>query len=150
MQTNQAASNNEATTLPEISKPRVLNMLNYHPSFNESEKGGGISQTIPEQTLSIRELLQRHQAGIPIDVRTDGMFNEDDDDEIFSNLKTLDLTELRDLRNEMDEAIKKAQKERADYFEQQKLNELEQKFKEKFTKENNTEPVDKTKNPKAE
>lgn len=149
MQTHQAASKNEATT-KDITKPKVLNMLNYHHSFNESEKGGGISQTIPEQTLSIRELLQRHQAGIPIDLRTDGMFNEDEDDEIYSNLKTYDLTELRDLRNEMDEAIKKAQHERAQYYEQQKLNDLEKKFKEKFSKENNTEHIDKTQNPKAE
>jgi hypothetical protein len=60
------------------------------------------SETIPDQTMSIRTILDRYSRGLPIDGQLNGTYQEDDDYNDMPDPRTLDLAE----RQEMAESAK--------------------------------------------
>lgn len=70
----------------------------------QKRKYYGLSMTIPDQTMSIREILKRFTRGLPIN-GTDPNTATYDESEI-PNLKTLDLVELHDLSKGYSEEIR--------------------------------------------
>ncbi|QCS37352.1 hypothetical protein [Tortoise microvirus 90] len=57
------------------------------------EKSGGISQTVPDQSLSLRELVTRQSQGLPIPMKHP-IFS----DQEIPDLKKLDLAEIQELK----------------------------------------------------
>lgn len=85
------------------------------------------SQTVPDQTMSLKELLERYARGLPIDGDNFPVYNGDD--EYLPDLKKMDLSEIADLKEEVQNAIKE---QKADLLEKQheetrKQNEIEQR-----------------------
>jgi hypothetical protein len=57
------------------------------------------SETIPDQTLTMRELLDRHSRGLPINVKTPIWDEESDIDDIMPDPRTLDISERQEFAN---------------------------------------------------
>jgi len=82
------------------------------------------SETVPDQTLSIREILNRYARGIPMDVKTPIWDENADENEYMPDPRTLDLAE----RQEFAESAK------------QELDQVKQKIAEKRQKKAIIEP----------
>lgn len=78
------------------------------------DPSGGVSMTIPDQTMSLREIMRRFNAGLPIEGVKVPLY--DDEDAPLVDIATLDLAEreaaAREAREELDalkDRIKEAQ-----------------------------------------
>lgn len=86
---------------------KIKNLLNA----NEFEKNYKIftqpSLTIPDQTMSIQTILERYARGLPIGGRNDEYYDEDD---TMPDYRTLDLTEIAQLQDEVKQTFEKHRK----------------------------------------
>lgn len=83
----------------------VKNYLNRE-KFPSKEKVFTMpSETIPDQTLSMRELLDRHSRGLPIDVKTPIWEESADIDDIMPDPRTLDLSERQEFAKNAKEEL---------------------------------------------
>lgn len=53
------------------------------------------SETVPDQSLSVNEMLSRYQRGLPITGYTPQYYDEDD----YPNLADMDILEIKELRD---------------------------------------------------
>lgn len=85
------------------------------------------SQTVPDQTLSLKELLDRYARGLPIVGEKFPIYNGDEED--LPDLKKMDLSEIADLKEKLDKQIKEQQGELLiqQHAETKKQNEIEQR-----------------------
>lgn len=88
---------------------------NEVPSRNRGESNYGPSMTIPDQTMSVAEIMQRYARGLPIEGAKVPLYDEDND---MPDINRLDLAE----RQEM---IQQAKDELADIKERHKKKPLE-------------------------
>lgn len=58
------------------------------------EKNNGISETIPDQAMSIRTLIQRYAHGLPLSGAKTPLY--EDENEFTPDFATMDLTELHE------------------------------------------------------
>lgn len=90
--------------------PKIWNSLTtrYRSPYTRQSKMP--SMTVPDQSLSIREILERHTSGIGIDGQRVSIFEEDENEAIMGiNPYTLDLVDIQRLKimtNERIEEIK--------------------------------------------
>lgn len=107
------------------------------------------SITIPDQTLSLSKILQRHARGLPTIGREDIYHG---DDTFIPNMKTLDLAEQQQLREQTAEFIrftqgklKTLQEEQHKVKEQQRKTAQQQQWAEfmEFKKTQQNEPDEK-------
>ena len=54
------------------------------------------SETIPDQTLTIRQILDRYSRGIPMDIKVETWDENADIDDILPNPKTMDLVDRQE------------------------------------------------------
>lgn len=107
-----------------------------------AEAGGGKSKTVPDQSLSIRELIERSQRGYPIDAQYTTFYNGEDED--LPDLRRLDLTDLQELKNWTNERIKDGQKFMQEQYEKAQEKNTEEYYRKKFAaeqKEKETPPI---------
>ena len=92
---------------------KVFNALNA----SEREKNYRVftqpSQTVPDQTMSIKEIIHRYAQGLPIGGGLDPIYEEEDSNGI--NPRTLDLVDLQQIK----EHNKKNISELKDKFEKE-------------------------------
>lgn len=74
---------------------RVKNNLNADQFLRTGERNTKPSLTIPDQTLSIKELLDRYARGLPIDQGKTPIYHGEED---LPDYRKLDLAEIQDLR----------------------------------------------------
>jgi hypothetical protein len=74
----------------------------YDGEFNNEP-----SMTVPDQTMSIQTILERYARGLPIGGRTDEWYDEDD---TMPDYRTLDLTEIAELKQSVKDTIESYQK----------------------------------------
>lgn len=72
---------------------KVLNPLNYNPDMFTGEVCVGESMTVPDQTLSLRQLLDRYASGRPLEGRASHA-DFYDEENFHPDPRTLDLEEL--------------------------------------------------------
>lgn len=69
-----------------------------------AEKTIGKSETVPDQSLTVREILKKYASGTLDDIASEAFYNDDDD---LPDLRGLDITELyqmkRDAQMDIDE-----------------------------------------------
>ena len=79
-----------------INNMKVFNALNA----SEREKNYRVftqpSQTVPDQTMSIKEILERYAKGLPIGGGLEPIYEEDDTNGI--NPRTLDLVDIQEIK----------------------------------------------------
>lgn len=71
-------------------KLKIKTPYNYMEFDRDDEVNDEPSLTIPDQTLSIPEILERYARGLPIGGANEGYYDEDDD---LPDPRTLDLEE---------------------------------------------------------
>lgn len=81
------------------------------------ETPGGVSLTVPNQSVSLAELLRRHQAGIAPDVSQQPFYEENSsfDSADYTKINSLDLYEKEEIKqalntniNQMKESLRKS------------------------------------------
>lgn len=98
MQTNQ--SDLVAGLISE--RPVFRSILNLHLYRQRGEVNTEPSLTVPDQTMSVREILIRYARGLPIGGSRQPVFDEDDD---MPDPKTLDLVERQELSMKYSEEL---------------------------------------------
>lgn len=104
------------------------NNANYNEFLRDDEINTLPSLTLPEQSLSVKEILAHHTRGIPIDIGKVPIYHGDDVE--FPDPRKLDLSELQQIREdfqreiaetkakyekEMEERKRKTAEEQAEY-----------------------------------
>lgn len=94
----------------ELQKP-----INGIPDFNHAwkfeitvESNDGTSQTIPNQALSMREIMERFARGIPLDAKLYDQYSDiENDEELMDTIDTgrLDYAEIEQLRKTVNSII---------------------------------------------
>ncbi|RLD25917.1 MAG: hypothetical protein DRI75_12625 [Bacteroidetes bacterium] len=74
---------------------RIKHSLNKKEFVSDGEINNLPSQTIPDQTLSIRELIKRYATGLPLDGLKNPIYEGEDGDGI--DPRRLDLAERQEL-----------------------------------------------------
>lgn len=98
---------------------KVNHPLNYDHTAHAGEINDQPSETIPDESMSIREILARFAQGLSVGGGRTPIYDEDDD---FPDPRTLDLAEIQDLREryEAELADRKAKAEAARLERQQR------------------------------
>lgn len=78
-------------------KPKIRNHFNFREFPRDVEAPTGLSLTVPNEVLSMVQIMARHQAGLPLNSRSDVYYDEDNE---YPDPATLDLTEIQDLQLE--------------------------------------------------
>lgn len=101
----------------ENSREKVRHMFNPpKPTF---EKNNGISETIPDQSMSILQIMQNHSRGIMTGVKTPSYHDEETiDQETGRDIRTMDISEvhqeMEEIHQRLQETEKRSKKERAE------------------------------------
>jgi len=86
---------------------KVKNSLNAKDFEKKYRTFSMPSMTVPDQTMSIRTILERYSRGLPVGGRNDIYYDEDD---TMPDYRTLDLTEIADLQHEVKTTFEKHRK----------------------------------------
>lgn len=96
-----------------MEKVKFRTQYNYFKAKGEEgEKNFQPSMTIPDQTMSIREIMQRYARGLPLDMEKTPVYHGEDDE--FPDMQRLDLAERQEViehyKNEFNEIKEKYSK----------------------------------------
>jgi len=111
-------------------KYKFQTQYNLHPK--EKEKNSGISKTIPDHALTIKQIMERHTIGQPIEQREGRYHDESGEDEEQVGFETGEIMEKLDYCDIQERAESLAERQ-----EERNAKELEtkkQKNKEKLKK----------------
>lgn len=127
--------------MEKTTKMRACNQATAHLRKSFSKKFTQPSMTVPDQTMSMRTMLERHTKGLPLDGKGRQAIYEDDGQPTGGvNPKTLDLVDLQsrmlatrnqitDLTNKLEHdkkiaAAKRAEAEKAEAEERESLRKI--------------------------
>jgi hypothetical protein len=114
---------------------KVRNIFNAH-EFNDNEINNEPSQTVPDQTMSVRELVRRYASGLPLGGTKEPIYEGEDGDGI--DLRTLDLAE----RQEMEIAARKELAEIEQRLKSSKTEKVKAKLSPEMIKEIESQDVE--------
>jgi len=86
---------------------KVKNSLNANEFAKSYRKILTPSLTVPDQTMSIRTILERYSRGLPIGGKTDMYYDEED---TMPDYRTLDLVDIQELQEEVKTTFEKHRK----------------------------------------
>jgi hypothetical protein len=105
--------------------PKAMHSKNAHLFPKRYKTIKGVSQTIPEQTMSLRTLIDRFTRGLPITGNvSEPQYDEDDDLLKGVDLRKLDLTEIHELKEELSYQLQETQNKHAKSIKQAEKNAL--------------------------
>jgi len=78
----------------EVLPRKIRNRANWYLHSSPGETNSGISQTIPDQTMAIRTLIERYVRGIPVSTKTPIWEGEDND---LPDPNTMDYAERQEM-----------------------------------------------------
>lgn len=87
---------------------KIKHWLNSHEFESRGEVNTMPSETVPDQTLSIREIMVRYSRGLPIDGAKVPIWEGEEND--LPDPRTLDLAERQELAAEFEEEIRQIKK----------------------------------------
>jgi len=94
---------------------KVKNLLNAHEFPYLGQVFTLPSETVPDQTLSMREILHRYSRGLPLDVKTP-IWDDSDEENFMPDPRRLDLAERQEFaeyaKAELDEVKAKIAEKR--------------------------------------
>lgn len=99
------------------------------------------SKTVPNQAMSIDEIIRRTQKGLPVTGVKVPLYNETDDG-VLPDLRKLDISELHELKKRMAQAEKDIRKQLAEEEEKRQLEETEAFYRRKFGINQQAEPTE--------
>jgi len=113
------------------------NHFNYNQFKIRYEYSDKPSQTIPDQTMSVKEILSRYSRGLPLEGNKTPIYNGE---EIIPDLRRMDLSEIQEMQQEnqryITEETEKIETEQREKKRKKKYEEIETELREKIKKEN--------------
>lgn len=82
-------------------RPRVQTSLNAKETHREDEYNDGTVVTVPDQSMTVQEILERHVRGLPLAVNNFPIYQDEDDDTILDDFRSLDLTDQQAIMEEI-------------------------------------------------
>lgn len=73
-------------------------MLNYVPDMGKTFSQP--SKTVPDQTMSLRTIMNRYASGLPVGGIKEALWDDDAENSLGINPRTLDLVDLQELKLE--------------------------------------------------
>lgn len=119
-----------------MSTKKFKTQYNHKPSKEDLEHNFGPSLTVPDQSLSVSELLRRHRAGLPIDGKKMTFYDDEGNQETmeFPDVRKMDISEIQEMIEKNREYIKELQEsvETANLLirEKEQYEKLKAKYKE--------------------
>lgn len=88
---------NKTISLPSNGgKRKIVNWFNYVPS--EGEINSGELMTVPDQSYTIQEILDKFTAGIPLNITQNGEYSDTDDfDDVDMRSQIIDFTDIPEI-----------------------------------------------------
>ena len=107
--------------------------------FPQPEPNNGVSQTVPDQTMSIKEIMQRHSRGLAIDQKIP-LYHDDEQlaTESGRDISTMDISEVHNEMQEINQRLEekeKQKKENQKKKQQEESAKREQEQRDKWRKE---------------
>lgn len=93
---------------------KIVSCLSYDPADHPGEKNSGISATIPDQSLTVKQILERFAMGLGYGNLKVQVYDEDDidfDDQL-PDLRRMDLAEAEDFKADVQSLEKRLEKSR--------------------------------------
>lgn len=117
-------------------------MTKFRTKYTPAQKSTGEvftkpSQTVPDQTMSVPEILSRYARGLPITMGKVPIYDGEDDPFNGVNPKTLDLSEIHEIRLQNEKTMKKYEEERKKSDIARHEAELRKKWKEEDEQQRN-------------
>jgi hypothetical protein len=92
----------------EIKDRPDIRMQFFNRPPTDAEKFFQVSKTQPDQSMTVRELLERNKRGLPLSGQQHPVYHGDE--EIMPDLKKMDLSEIAALRDAVQEEINEHRK----------------------------------------
>lgn len=125
---------------PEDQNPKIINNMNYVLKEKHMRHGSTVSLTVPDQTMSIRTLIQRYAQGLPV-MGAAGQPQYDPEPLLDGvNFKTLDLSEQQEIQKNVLEELQAIEKRKMDKETEKKQKALESKIRQQIEAESKREP----------
>lgn len=83
---------------------KVTNQFNYE--VTQGKKVTQVSQTVPDQTMPIRTILERYAKGLPVNGYKTPIYEDTDFDNYLPDPRTMDLAERQQLQKQAKEQYK--------------------------------------------
>lgn len=115
---------------------RIKNSINANSFAKNYEKNYGPSLTIPDQTMTIRQIVDRYAKGLPIDGARTPIWDEEDD---LPDWRTLDLVERQELAKQYEQEIQHIKQNH--YNKVNKQDELQDNVRVVENQSNSGEPI---------
>lgn len=117
----------------------------WHYKKQAPEKAG-ISKTIPDQSMSVREIMLKHSRGIDVHTKVPQYHTEEELDTLAGiDVRRLDIVEVHDELDKLGNKLEEKAKEIEEWKKKKSAEEEEQKIqqlKEQWSKENQqTDPA---------
>lgn len=97
----------------------------YNYRGPQMEKNSGVSRTVPDLTLSMRQILERHGAGLPINPPRELVYDDEDDPTYYPDPRTLDLAEIQQMQADAENEIAAVKQKLNDLAKQRKQAQIE-------------------------
>lgn len=102
---------------------------------NKPEQKGEVntlpSKTIPDQAMTIREIINRTEKGLPVTGARVPLYNETEDG-IMPDLRNMDISEIYELKKRIKETENQLRKDLQEAKEKQQQEEAEAFYRKKF------------------
>lgn len=91
---------------------RMRSRYNFKLEANDMETTKGVSMTVPDETYTVQELLERHQMGLPVGGKVPVYDLEPDEEEgiDMNQFQQLELAEQAEILAQKGDTIEKAKK----------------------------------------
>lgn len=110
-------------------KPKIRTF--YQPGQMPGEVNNDPSKTIPDQSMSIAEIISRTQKGLPVTGVRVPMYNETEDG-IMPDLRNMDISEIYELKQRIAAKERAIRKQLQEQEEKRQQEETEAFYKKKF------------------
>lgn len=97
---------------------KFQNIINYEQK--PGKKFTQPSQTIPDQSLSVRTILERYASGLPINGSKSPIFEQTDEPTKGINPRTLDLVDIQQMQIDNKEEIERLKQQAQDEIQAKK------------------------------
>jgi hypothetical protein len=91
-----------------MTQPKIYHAMNYTERKPFQEVNNQPSMTIPDQSMSMRDILDRFASGLPMDGERVSMYEEDDN--VMPDGKKMDLVEVQEMMMQNKAYIDKTEK----------------------------------------
>lgn len=113
-------------------KPKIQTYYDHNPFVGETNNLP--SKTVPDQSMTIREIINRTRKGLPVTGVRVPVYNETEDG-VMPDLRNMDISEIHELKMRIRQTEKDIRKKLQKEHEEEEQRKTEEYYKKKFATE---------------